>query len=94
MLNTATSLISDVIGNDSENSAFVYGCYSLADKFANGILLYWIIAEYSQDGHALKWIISIVPTLAAFFSFVLTWVGHRYYSHSLAKITGLKTGKK
>ncbi len=44
MLNTATSLISDVIGNDSENSAFVYGCYSLFDKFANGALLYWIIA--------------------------------------------------
>lgn len=47
MLNTATSLISDVIGNDSENSAFVYGCYSLFDKFANGILLYWIVSSYS-----------------------------------------------
>jgi len=35
MLNTATSLISDVIGSDAENSAFVYGCYSLFDKFAN-----------------------------------------------------------
>lgn len=33
MLNTATSLISDVIGDDEESSAFVYGSYSLADKF-------------------------------------------------------------
>ena len=49
MLNTATSLISDVIGNDSENSAFVYGCYSLFDKFANGALLYYVIKEYSDD---------------------------------------------
>lgn len=44
MLNTATSLISDVIGQDAENAAFVYGCYSLFDKFANGILLFWMVA--------------------------------------------------
>jgi Na+/melibiose symporter-like transporter len=44
MLNTATSMISDVIGNDSENSAFVYGCYSLFDKFANGAILLWMLA--------------------------------------------------
>ena len=29
MLNTATSLISDVIGSDAESSAFVYGVYSM-----------------------------------------------------------------
>ena len=29
MLNIATSLISDVIGNDDQSSAFVYGTYSL-----------------------------------------------------------------
>lgn len=29
MLNIATSLISDVIGNDDSSSAFVYGTYSL-----------------------------------------------------------------
>ena len=46
MLNTATSLISDVIGNDSENSAFVYGCYSLFDKFANGIILFWMLDQF------------------------------------------------
>jgi len=33
LLNTATSLISDVIGGDEESSAFVYGSYSLLDKF-------------------------------------------------------------
>ena len=49
MLNTATSLISDVIGSDAENSAFVYGVYSLFDKFANGFLLYYIVATYPDD---------------------------------------------
>ncbi len=39
MLNTATSLISDVIGNDDSASAFVYGSYSFFDKLANGVIL-------------------------------------------------------
>lgn len=49
ILNTATSLISDIIGQDAENSAFVYGVYSLFDKFANGFLLYYIVATYTED---------------------------------------------
>jgi Na+/melibiose symporter-like transporter len=49
MLNTATSLISDVIGNDSENSAFVYGSYSLFDKCANGFIMYYVTKEYSDN---------------------------------------------
>jgi len=44
MLNTGTACISDVIGQDNTSAAFVYGAYSLADKFANGALLYWLVA--------------------------------------------------
>ena len=44
MLNTGTACISDVIGQDNTLAAFVYGAYSLADKFANGIMLYWLVA--------------------------------------------------
>ena len=91
MLNTATSLISDVIGNDSENSAFVYGCYSLFDKFANGILLFWIIAAYSENNpEALKIIMAIVPIICSIISFALTWTGNKFFSHKLAKITGIQ----
>lgn len=90
MLNTATSLISDVIGTDSENSAFVYGCYSLFDKFANGILLYWIVATFSENPSALKIIMSSVPPVCAFLSYLLTFIGNKLYSHKLAKITGIK----
>ena len=53
MLNTGTSCISDVIGGDNTSAAFVYGSYSLADKFANGILLYWLVAAYATDANAL-----------------------------------------
>lgn len=47
MINTATSLISDVIGNDTEQSAFVYGAYSFLDKFANGLLLFYMVENHS-----------------------------------------------
>lgn len=90
MLNTATSLISDVIGQDSANSAFVYGCYSLFDKFANGILLFWMVAQFNEDGESLKIIIAVVPPLCALASFILTWIGVKFFSHKLAKITGIK----
>jgi len=53
MLNTSTSLISDVIGNDSQNAAFVYGVYSLFDKLANGSLLFFMVAAYSDNVKAL-----------------------------------------
>lgn len=49
MLNTGTSLISDVIGNESDSAAFVYGTYCLFEKFGNGILLFWLISNYSEN---------------------------------------------
>ena len=89
MLNTATSLISDVIGNDTANSAFVYGCYSLFDKFANGGLLYFILATYTHDPNAIKTIMAFVPIVCAVAAYVFTWIGNRYFSHKMAKITGV-----
>ena len=53
MLNTSTSLISDIIGTQSRSAAFVYGFYSFVDKTANGLFLFWLIATYSMDAKAL-----------------------------------------
>ena len=89
MLNTATSLISDVIGSDA-NGAFVYGVYSLFDKFANGFLLYYIVATYPDDQSALRYIIGISPIICAVIAYLLTYIGQKYFSHKLAKITGIK----
>ena len=77
MLNTATSLISDVIGTDSENSAFVYGCYSLFDKFANGLLLFWLVKAYSEDGNAeaLRYIMGVTPVICSILSYFMTYIG-------------------
>ena len=89
MLNTSTSLISDVIGNDTANSAFVYGCYGLSEKVVNGGLLYYIIAYHTHCPDSLRWIMAFVPTICAFAAYLLTYIGNRYYSHKMGKITGV-----
>ncbi len=68
----------------------MYGCYSLFDKFANGFLLYFIVAKYSKDADALKIIMSVVPTSCSILAFILTYIGNKYFSHKLAKITGIR----
>jgi MFS family permease len=90
MLNTATSLISDVIGSDAESSAFVYGVYSLFDKFSNGFLLFYIVATYPNDDEALRYIIGFAPIICAVLAYLLTFIGQKYFSHKLAKITGIR----
>lgn len=40
VLNTGITLISDVIGVKGKSGAFVFGFYSLMDKFSTGIVLF------------------------------------------------------
>ena len=90
MLNTATSLISDVVGKDTKNSAFVYGCYSLADKFANGFLLFYLVKNYSKSDLPLRVIMTVVPISCSIGAFVFTLIGNIYFSDKMAKITGIQ----
>ena len=87
MLNTGTSLISDVIGTDNKSSAFVYGVYSLLDKFANGFLLWWLVKNYSKDVTALKYILAIIPSISSLGCALMTWIGLRLYAEKLSKIS-------
>ena len=75
MLNLSTALISDLIGRDTTSAAFVYGAYSLFDKFANGILLFWLVAAYADQREPLSWIMAVVPTSCAVFCALGTWIG-------------------
>ena len=93
MLNTATSLISDVIGNDTSSSAFVYGCYSLFDKFSNGIILFFLVSAYSKNVEALRWIMVVTPITTSILAYAFTWIGNRYFSDKMAKITGIQADK-
>lgn len=80
MLNTSTSLISDVIGQDSEASAFVYGIYSFLDKIANGVMLYILVAYFSSNDKALRYIVTVIPVGAAVGTALFTWLGIALYS--------------
>jgi hypothetical protein len=58
-------MISDVIGTQTQSAAFVYGFYSFAEKTANGLFLFWLIASYSMDAFALQTCIAIIPTICS-----------------------------
>lgn len=87
MLNTATSLISDVIGKSEHSSAFVYGAYGFFDKVANGVLIFFITAYYNKDPTALRWIIGLTPALCGLGSYFTTYIGRLKYAHRLAALS-------
>ena len=78
MLNTATSLISDVIADDTDHSAFVYGAYSFLDKVANGLLLFYMVENYSNNPEALKWIMALTPIICTVLAYILNVIGANY----------------
>lgn len=49
MQNTSSSLISDVIGTDSKNSSFVYGCYSLSEKVIGSVIMTQMLLHVLED---------------------------------------------
>jgi hypothetical protein len=42
VLSTGINLISDVVGTKAKTGAFVFGIYSLLDKFSAGLAIYFI----------------------------------------------------
>jgi len=87
LLNTSTSIISDVIGSDQTSSAFVYGVYSFLDKVANGILISWLVAAYQKDEGDLRIIIVAVPILAVLCALIATAVATAFFSERMAKFS-------
>ena len=62
-LSTASSLINDVVGSKGDHGAFVYGAYSLTDKFCCGILLFIFVDYVKDDKILLKYFIPILPVI-------------------------------
>jgi len=48
--------------------------------------LFWLVAKYSDNAHALRLIISVIPTGAAMGTAVLTWLGTTYFSDKMSDI--------
>lgn len=90
MLNTATSLISDVVGKDEQSAAFVYGAYSFFDKVANGILIFVITSVWIDNAQALKWCIAVIPPFCALGAFGFTYLGKVLYSEKMARFSSVQ----
>lgn len=87
MMNTSTSLISDVIGKDADSSAFVYGFYSFMDKIANGVAIERAIKLLEEDATGLRYLMCFLPIVCAVGAFALTYLGKVLYSEKLAKLS-------
>ena len=87
MMNTSTSLISDVIGKDADSSAFVYGFYSFMDKIANGVAIERAIKLLEHDPVGLRYLMCFLPIGCSVGAFALTFLGMVLYSEKLAKLS-------
>ena len=90
MLNSSISLISDVLGNDAENAATIYGIYSFFEKIVNGLAVERVVNLFTspETSEELKYIVAFTPLTCAILAFILTWLGFKFFSHKMAKITG------
>jgi glycoside/pentoside/hexuronide:cation symporter, GPH family len=74
-LNVSSSLISDMLGRNNKNSSFVYGMYSLADKFSSGILLVIIGRTVIENEHWLRILTGILPIVTSFWAWFFAFMG-------------------
>ena len=74
-LNVSASLISDMLGRNNKNSAFVYGSYSLLDKFGSGLLLVLIGETVIENTAYLRGLCGILPITTCFFSCLFAYLG-------------------
>ncbi|CAI2366005.1 unnamed protein product [Moneuplotes crassus] len=74
-LNVASSLISDMLGRNNKSSSFVYGTYSLLDKFSSGILLVIIGATVIEKVQWLRLLAGILPIISSILAWIFAWIG-------------------
>jgi Na+/melibiose symporter-like transporter len=87
MMNTSTSLISDVIGKDADSSAFVYGFYSFMEKILNGFAIERALKLYENDETGLRVIMGGLPIFCSVVAFLLTYLGKFLYSDKQARLS-------
>jgi Na+/melibiose symporter-like transporter len=79
ILNTSISLIAEVVGGKGASGAFVFGAYSLLDKFANGAALYAVMnIEDVSNPHNENYVricASIIPAAAVVGAWILVLIG-------------------
>lgn len=74
VLSTGINFISDVVGTKAKTGAFVFGCYSLLDKFSAGIVIYLVGSAAAYEAKPkdltdeqidfIKYTIILIPALS------------------------------
>jgi MFS family permease len=75
MLNTSTSLVSEMIGQDDHASAVVFASLNIVESFANGGVVF-VIMSYSlnDDPGCLKFVIAIIPIMACIGAYIISYL--------------------
>ena len=106
MLATGINLISDVVGANAKSGAFVFGVYSLLDKFSCGIVIFLIgiSSAYSKndddpitssDVSFIRWTMVLIPGLSCLLSslIVLSYPIEEYKADKKLEKLGLNKKK-
>ena len=73
MLNTSSSLISEMIGEDDDSSAIVYATFNILESLSVGGVQEFVLGSgIIDDVTPLKMLLSIVPIICAFGAFFIS----------------------
>ena len=75
VLSTGINFISDVVGAKAKTGAFVFGIYSLVDKFSSGLVIFFIgnssaytkkVSQLDEsDVNFIKYTMVLIPALSS-----------------------------
>lgn len=75
MMNSSTSLVSEMIGHDDQASAIVFASFNIIESFSNGGVAYLLTTfDLVSDATAMRWILSVVPVACAVVAFVASYL--------------------
>jgi MFS family permease len=75
MMNTSTSLVSEMIGHDDQSSAIVYASFNIIESFSNGSVVYIIMAfNIYMDDWYLKFLISVIPIICSIVAYLISYI--------------------
>lgn len=78
MMNSSTSLVSEMIGHDDHASAIVFASFNIIESFSNGGVAY-LLTTFDLVGSAvaMRWILSVVPIGCAVVAYVASYLRFR-----------------
>lgn len=74
LMNSSTSLVSEMIGQDDAASAKVFATFNIIESFSNGGVAYLLTTfDLVSDAAAMRWVLSCVPVVCAVVAYVASY---------------------